>query len=118
MAITKFLLEISWSWDNSHHEFGTIAIEDFEMPTGNFENILKPDFPKEDMLWRLKQIFQSLDRSIMGEGKMLRLYRLIETGPMSLENYHNRDKKPIKLEMTLLPICDFDGNGQPIAIKE
>jgi len=115
-----YVLEVSWSWDNSHYEFGTIAVEAYEMPDGAFENLLDPNFPshrKSLLMERLRNLFLALDRSIMGKGEMMRLYRVIDPTIMISRMAKAGNKNPVELKLTLLPICDFNKDG-PVEIKQ
>lgn len=112
-----YVLETKWSWDNTNVEYGTITIEE---PDDGFEVLLDPkcgSMRKEVLLSQLRKVADGLDRSIMGKGAMIALYRI--SGP---DNYKWVQKKnsrgKITLTMCLTPVCGFDQDGNPVSIEK
>lgn len=112
-----YVLETRWTWDNINVEYGTITVEE---PDDGFELLLDPKCgvgKKEVLLDQLRKVADGLDRSIMGKGAMVALYRI--SGP---DNYKWVQKKnargKITLVMHLTPVCGFDQDGNPVPIKK
>lgn len=110
-----YVLETRWVWDNTNTEYATITVEE---PEDGFEIILDPKYSverKELLLNQLEKVFHGQDRSIMGKGKMVALYRIF--GP---NNYKWVQKKNIKdgilVSMHLKPVCGFDEKGKPVPV--
>lgn len=113
-----YVLETKWCWDNSNTEYGTLVVEE---PEVGFEELLYPklsDERKNVLLEGIRRLAKGLDRSIMGENTLVRLYRV------EWENKHKWPKVIVEektghvtLSMRMVPICDFDKSGNPIPVR-
>lgn len=119
MTKAVYVLEIVWLWDNFNTEYATITVEE---PETGFEDILRPNCPHKSMLLRrLEKAKNGMDRSILGENKMVRLYRIEWKGKYKKYKWPilsgDRKTNAVNLKMRMIPICDFDEKGRPIPVE-
>ncbi|HSV94754.1 MAG TPA: hypothetical protein VLH94_02115 [Spirochaetia bacterium] len=110
-----YILESRWVWDNSHHEYATICLEDYESKI-SFEDILNPPTSEEQKKFLLRQLKNIFDAQVPTHGsyKMLRVYRVLNdfSSHGVFENDNITD-----LHFILKPIFDFDDKGNPVPVQ-
>lgn len=112
MGKKALILEVSWVWDHFNTEIATISYEDYEKLEDRFENGL----PNEHLMNDLKKVFDVIDRSIQGKGKMVRLYRIISPDYGCIARLNPKDGI-VDLNLKLQAICEFDSDNRPIPLK-
>lgn len=114
-----YVLETCWLWDNANTEYGTITVEE---PDEGFEDLLNPALPRERkdvLLQEIRKLAEGLDRSIQGKNALVRLYRVEwKDGHKWPRVIAEKKTGRITLKVRMIPICDFDENGNPIPVSK
>lgn len=115
-----YVLQVNWVWDNSNTEYATITVEE---PDAGFEELLDPavsETRKQMLLSCLQKVVEGIGRSIVSKDTMGRLYRIQEKDGRKWVTRKVEDEKAgvVRLSMRLVPVCDFDDNGQPVPVGE
>lgn len=115
-----YILESCWIWDQTHHEFATIGLEKWESEIP-FESLLDPAASDENKRLLLEGWLQPMFQaqvSKTGAYRMLRLYRVANTRyfgyNIGLDIAGRLEREAIDAHFVLIPICDFDDQGQPV----
>lgn len=116
MSTTLLALASYWSWDHSHVEIATIAVENYELKAiGGPDNLNHSNLP-EFLLSQIEEIKKAQDGSIMGKNKLLGLY-IVKNRPRLL-NIGNEPEKVHLINLEMKPICGFDDQNNPTQIKQ
>lgn len=123
-AYAVYLLEVQWVWDHANTAVATITVEgvEGERYDTEFERLTDPSLPpgqKEMMLAELRRVAAALNRSTMGEGRLVRLYRVEDYDgviriPPRPQDFQRGQSAELRLQ--LMPICSFDTEGNPVAV--
>mgnify|MGYP001602915216 CR=1 FL=1 len=110
-----YVLEVQWCWDNFNTEYATITVE---KPEPGFEDLFKKDTPKatkKRLLDQIKNVADAIDRSIMGKGRIVCLYRVEGENPGQkwVQKKEDKNSKAVNLNIRMLPVCWFDSEGNP-----
>jgi hypothetical protein len=112
-----YVVEYSWEWDKNNTEYATITIE---VPDESLESRIKRCTRNNvrQLLYDIYKVAEALDHSIMGKGRLVRLYRV------EWEDGHKLPHKAVSvntgitnLALRLIPVCDFDEQGYPVPCK-
>ena len=112
-----YVLEVEWVWDNFNTEYATLTVEE---PEEGFDFLGDPKRPLEDkklIIKELRAIADNLNRSPMGEAKLVKLYRVYGCGYKWIHSIDTKDGGAV-LFIPMTPICKFDENDNPLPIKE
>ena len=119
-----YVLESSWSYDNSHREFFTYTLEYCDYMNGgfSFDDLLNPDVPMKRKKELFRKLIEIYNAQVPGHGcrNMLRLYRVLENrvfGRSSTDLNGELERDVVDVHFILKPICDFDDDFDPIPCR-
>jgi hypothetical protein len=111
---TTYALQTHWAWDNSHEEWTTFDIEDFEQ---GFECLLND--PESITAKYYLEMLQKRANFITGSGNPSKLVRLWKVGKdSSYKLDSNLAPHKATLTLPLEPLIDFDDSGNPCPIRK
>ncbi|MEK7511945.1 MAG: hypothetical protein AAB575_02920 [Patescibacteria group bacterium] len=119
-----YVLESSWSYDNSHREFFTYTLEycDYMNDGSSFDDLLNPDVPMKRKKELFRKLIEIYNAQVPGHGcrNMLRLYRVLENrvfGRSSTDLNGELERDVVDVHFILKPICEFNDKGEVVPCR-